>query len=51
MKRYIKVNGEWIDTLEQQLQGKYYYVIENVVSVEYKVGELEEEKDAEQNDC
>ena len=53
MKRYIKVNGQWIDTLEQQKAGYYYFIIDGQVSyysdetgTEYKTGTLEDEKDA-----
>ena len=54
MKRYIKVRGEWIDTLlEQKNYGHYYFIINNFVSYysdetgcEYEKGVLEDEKDA-----
>lgn len=50
MLRYIKTNGQWIDTLEALKQGKAYSVIDgNVIVIhtdrdEY-VGKLEEERD------
>lgn len=54
MKRYIKVNGSWIDTLlEQKEGGRYYFIIEGKVSyysdesgVDTELGELEGEKDS-----
>lgn len=53
MKRYIKCNGNWIDTLiEQRDYGRYYYVIDNIVkyfsddiSTDYTEGEFEDESD------
>lgn len=50
MLRYIKVNGQWIDTLEALKTGKAYTVIDgNVIVIhtdhdEY-VGKLQEERD------
>ena len=32
MKRYIKVNGQWIDTMEEQKQGNTYLIIDNMVT-------------------
>ena len=55
MKRYIKVQGEWIDTLAMQKEGYYYYVIDNKVyclpdstMVDYEVGKLQGEKDEDE---
>lgn len=52
MKRYIKVNGQWIDTLEQQKAGYYYYENEDVIwclpdetMIDYVVGKLQDESD------
>lgn len=52
MKRYIKVKGQWIDTLEQQKAGYYYFVVDDKVSylsdetmTEYEIGTLEDESD------
>ncbi len=52
MLRYLKVNNEWIDTLEQCKIGCYYFVIDGKVSylsdetmTEYEIGALEDEKD------
>ena len=53
MLRYIKVNGEWIDTLiEQKEYGRYYMIVDSTVwyysdeyGVDYQVGKLEDEKD------
>ena len=54
MKRYIKVNGQWIDTLiEQKEYGRYYFIVDNKVSylwdgtmTEFETGTLEDESDA-----
>ena len=53
MKRYIKVNGQWIDTLKEQKAGYYYFIIKGYVSYysdetgcEYEIGVLEDETDA-----
>jgi len=52
MKRYIKVNNRWIDTLSQQKAGFYYYENDNMIwclpdstMVDYIVGKLQEETD------
>lgn len=49
MKRYIKVNDQWIDTLEQQKAGYYYIVVDNVVyyisTTDVKIGDLQGETD------
>lgn len=52
MKRYIKVNGQWVDTLEQQKAGYYYFVIDNIVyylsdetMTDVKIGDLQGETD------
>lgn len=52
MKRYIKAQNQWIDTLEQLKAGFYYYVIDGCVyymsdeyAIENKVGELQDETD------
>jgi len=53
MKRYIKVNNQWIDTLEDLKQyGRTYYVIDGKVYYlwdetleEYEVGDLQDERD------
>ena len=56
MKRYIKVRGRWIDTLQQQKAGYYYYVVDNKVyclpdttMVDYEVGKIQEETDDVEN--
>jgi len=51
MKRYIKVNGQWIDTLKEQKAGNIYFIIKGYVSCytgddEYEIGVLEDETDA-----
>jgi len=50
MKRYIKVNKEWIDTLEEQRQyGRYYWIDKDMVyymdEEDHEVGKLQEESD------
>ena len=52
MKRYIKVNGNWIDTLtEQREKRRTYIVIDEYVSLideegnEDLIGQLEDETD------
>ena len=52
MKRYIKFNNKWIDTLIQQKEGYYYYVIDDIVwclpnstLIDYVVGKLQKETD------
>lgn len=52
MKRYIKVNNKWIDTLEAVKKGIYYYPVEDKVyyfirdnSDEMELGKLQEEAD------
>lgn len=53
MLRYIKVNNQWIDTLMDLANwGRAYYIIDGIVyyywdedGKEYKVGELQEERD------
>ena len=52
MKRYIKVNGNWIDTLtEQREKHRTYIVIDEYVSLideegnEDLIGQLEDETD------
>ena len=51
MLRYIRVNNEWVDTLEAQKQGQTYMVIDGEVLVvdkynqETYVGKLQGEKD------
>lgn len=52
MLRYIKVNGNWIDTLLEQLEKHHMYIIiDEYVSVideegnEDLIGKLEEESD------
>ena len=52
MLRYLKVNNEWIDTLEQCKIGYYYFVIDGKISylsdetmTEHEIGTLEDEKD------
>ncbi len=52
MKRYIKVNGNWIDTLTEQLEKHHtYIVIDEYVSLideegnEDLIGQLEDETD------
>ena len=55
MKRYIKIKGKWIDTLVQQKNGYYYYIIGKKVyclpestMVDYIVGRLQDETDDSQ---
>lgn len=50
MERYIKVNNQWIDTLEQQKAGYYYYECDGVIwvlpdetGVDYVVGKLQDQ--------
>lgn len=52
MLRYIKVRGQWIDTLQKQKEGYYYYMIKDNVlfyseetDLDYVAGKLEDEKD------
>ena len=53
MRRYIKVNSQWIDTLEGLKQGKYYYIIDGIVyytmnmcdDKDEKLGRLQDERD------
>ena len=52
MKRYIKVKGQWIDTLEQCKGGFYYYIVDGYVyylydetMIEIEIGILEDETD------
>lgn len=48
MKRYLKVKGQWIDTLQALKDGICYIVINNKVIDAYtdiKIGTLEDEKD------
>lgn len=52
MRRFIKVNNKWIDTLTEQKQGKWYYDIKGIIwclpydtMVDYVVGKLQEEAD------
>ena len=52
MKRYIKVKGQWIDTLLEQKNGYIYFIIKSYVSYysdetgcEYEIGILEDESD------
>lgn len=51
MLRYIRVNGQWIDTLQAQKQGVTYMVIDgNVITMDSKgnetyIGWLQEERD------
>ena len=52
MKRYIKVNGNWIDALTEQLEKHHtYIVIDEYVSLideegnEDLIGQLEDETD------
>lgn len=52
MKRYLKVNGQWIDTLIQQKAGYYYFVVDGKVSylsdetmTDIEIGTLEDETD------
>ena len=48
MKRYIKVNGQWIDTLQALKDGICYLIINNKVIDAYtdtQIGTLEDESD------
>lgn len=48
MKRYLKVKGQWIDTLEALKNGICYIVINNKVMdayTDYEIGTLEDETD------
>jgi hypothetical protein len=50
MKRYIKTNNKWIDTLQMQKEGYYYYVIDGLVwcleeNKEYLIAKLQKETD------
>ncbi len=48
MKRYIKIKGKWIDTLEALKSGICYIIINNKVMDAYTdviYGKLEDEKD------
>ena len=51
MKRWIKVNKKWIDTLQMVKEGYYYYELDNLIwclpdnGEDYVVGKLEKETD------
>ena len=51
MLRYIRANGQWIDTLEAQKQGVTYMVIDgNVITMDKQgnetyIGKLQGERD------
>lgn len=62
MKRYIKVNGKWVDTEAERKNGRYYFIetkeeaddevwyYSDEYGVDYYVGKLEGASDDEPKD-